>query len=156
MKVITDDLLDTVTEQAKLSERLRMNYNLHETLDAPIHRMLNALEPDTYLPPHRHLDKEETYLLLRGSLTAFLFDDAGNVVEKILLDSSKGRYGLEIPSGVWHTIIVHESGTVIFEIKQGPYRPLDANELASWAPVTSDKDSIKKYLQLLSSSQSFT
>lgn len=156
MKLITTDLLDAVTEQAKQSERLRMNYNLHETLDAPIHRMLNALEPGTYLPPHRHLAKEETYLLLRGSLTTYFFDDAGRVIEEVLLDPLKGRYGLEIPAGVWHTIVAHESGTVIFEIKQGPYQPLGVNELAPWAPLPADKDNVAKFLQLLIGSRPTT
>ena len=65
MKLITEELLDTVTSQAKENSRLRMNYNFHASMDAPIHRLLNALEPGTYLPPHRHTDKEETYLVLR-------------------------------------------------------------------------------------------
>ena len=65
MKLITEELLDTVTSQAKENSRLRMNYNFHASMDAPIHRLLNALEPGTYLPPHRHTDKEETYLVLK-------------------------------------------------------------------------------------------
>ena len=77
MKLITEELLDTVTSQAKENSRLRMNYNFHASMDAPIHRLLNALEPGTYLPPHRHTDKEETYLVLRGSLLVFFYDDAG-------------------------------------------------------------------------------
>ena len=84
MKLITEELLDTVTSQAKENSRLRMNYNFHASMDAPIHRLLNALEPGTYLPPHRHTDKEETYLVLRGSLLAFFYDDAGNVTDKFL------------------------------------------------------------------------
>jgi cupin fold WbuC family metalloprotein len=82
MKLITEELLDTVTSQAKENSRLRMNYNFHASMDAPIHRLLNALEPGTYLPPHRHTDKEETYLVLRGSLLAFFYDDAGNVTDR--------------------------------------------------------------------------
>ena len=119
MKLITEELLDTVTSQAKENSRLRMNYNFHASMDAPIHRLLNALEPGTYLPPHRHTDKEETYLVLRGSLLAFFYDDAGNVTDKVCLNPSEGKYGLEIPSNTWHSIIALESGTVIFEIKKG-------------------------------------
>ena len=89
MKLITEELLDTVTSQAKENSRLRMNYNFHASMDAPIHRLLNALEPGTYLPPHRHTDKEETYLVLRGSLLAFFYDDAGNVSEVTSLASSQ-------------------------------------------------------------------
>ena len=67
MKLISEELLDSVSHEARESSRLRMNYNFHESLDSPIHRLLNALEPGTYLPPHRHTDKEETYVVLRGS-----------------------------------------------------------------------------------------
>lgn len=138
MKLITEELLDEVTSQAKVNPRLRMNYNFHVSMDEPVHRMLNALEPDTYLPPHRHVDKEETYLLLRGSMWVIFYDDYGNVTDKVLLNPLEGKYGLEIPSGTWHSIIVLESGTVIFEIKKGPYSPLPPEDIASWAPAPSD------------------
>ena len=82
--------------------------------------LLNALEPGTYLPPHRHTGKEDTYLVLRGSLLAFFYDDAGNVTDKVCRNPSEGKYGLEIPSNTWHSIIALESGTVIFDIKKGP------------------------------------
>ena len=140
MKLITEELLDTVTSRAKENSRLRMNYNFHASMDAPIHRLLNALELGTYLPPHRHTGKEETYLVLRGSLLAFFYDDAGNVTDKVCLNPSEGKYGLEIPSNTWHSIIALESGTVIFEIKKGPYQPLPSEDLASWAPQTSEKN----------------
>lgn len=147
LKLITEELLDTVTSQAKENSRLRMNYNFHASMDAPIHRLLNALEPGTYLPPHRHTDKEETYLVLRGSLLAFFYDDAGNVTDKVCLNPSEGKYGLEIPSNTWHSIIALESGTVIFEIKKGPYQPLPSEDLASWAPQTSDTEGIKAFMK---------
>lgn len=147
MKLITEELLDTVTAQAKENPRLRMNYNLHTTMDAPVHRMLNALEPDTYLPPHRHTDKDETYLVLRGSLLAFFYDEVGNVTEKVCLNPVKGKYGLEIPPCTWHSIIALESGTVIFEIKKGPYQPLPLQDLASWAPAATDVEGIKAFMK---------
>ena len=134
MKLITEELLDTVTSRAKENSRLRMNYNFHASMDAPIHRLLNALEPGTYLPPHRHTDKEETYLVLRGSLLAFFYDDAGNVTDKVCLNT-------------WHSIIALESGTVIFEIKKGPYQPLPSEDLASWAPQASDVEGIKAFMK---------
>ncbi|MBP6066014.1 WbuC family cupin fold metalloprotein [Bacteroides sp.] len=149
MKLITKDLLDSVTNQAKENPRLRMNYNFHESMDAPIHRMLNALEPGTYLPPHRHKnpDKEEIYLILRGSLMAILFDEEGNPIEKINLDPSKGMYGMEIPAGVWHCIVVLEPGTVIYEIKEGPYAPLTPENLAPWAPDVADKAGAEAFMK---------
>lgn len=147
MKLITEELLDAVTSQAKENSRLRMNYNFHATMDAPIHRLLNALEPGTYLPPHRHRDKEETYLVLRGSLLAFFYDEAGDVTEKVLLNPSEGKYGLEIPPCTWHSIVALESGTVIFEIKKGPYSPLSPEDLASWAPAASDEEGAKGFMK---------
>lgn len=150
MKLITETLLDSVTEQAKANARLRMNYNLHESMDAPIHRLLNALEPGTYLPPHRHQDKVETYLVLRGSLLAFFFDEEGNITEKVCLNPADGNYGLEIPAGTWHSIVVQQSGTVIFEVKKGPYQPLPPEDLAPWAPAATDVEGIKAYLEALS------
>lgn len=147
MKLITEELLDAVTSQAKENPRLRMNYNFHAEMDAPIHRLLNALEPGTYLPPHRHRDKEETYLVLRGSLLAFFYDEAGDVTEKVLLNPSEGKYGLEIPPCTWHSIVALESGTVIFEIKKGPYSPLSPEDLASWAPAASDAEGAKAFMK---------
>lgn len=147
MKLITEELLDNVTAQAKENDRLRMNYNFHETMDAPVHRMLNALEPGTYLPPHRHSDKEETYLVLRGRLMAFFYDEEGNVTEKICLNPLEGRYGLEIPPRTWHSIIALESGTVIFEIKKGPYQPLSPEDMATWAPAPDDVEGVKAFVE---------
>lgn len=149
MKLITEDLLNTVTDQAKENARLRMNHNFHDSMDAPIHRMLNALEPGTYLPPHRHKnpDKEEIYLILRGDLVAILFDEEGNPAEKINLNPSKGVYGIEIPPGVWHCIVVRESGTVIYEIKQGPYAPLTPDNLAPWAPDVTDVEGATAFMK---------
>lgn len=147
MKLISDELLDGVTSEAQASPRLRMNYNFHASLDAPIHRLLNALEPGTYLPPHRHTDKEETYVVLRGSLLAFFFDDLGNITDKVTLNPSAGVYGLEIPSGTWHSIISLETGTVIFEIKSGPYAPLPSGDIAPWAPAPSDLEGAAVFMK---------
>ena len=82
MKIIDKQLLDKTSEQAKQSPRLRMNYNFHERLDDPVNRLLNAMEPDTYIRPHRHLnpDKDEIFLLLRGKAVVFIFDDQGGSI----------------------------------------------------------------------------
>ena len=112
-----------------------------------IQRLLNALEPGTYLPPHRHTDKEETYVVLRGSLLTFFYDDLGNVIEKVNLNPSVGVYGVEIPSGTWHSIIALEPGTVIFEIKSGPYKPLPPEDIAPWAPAPSDLEGAAVFMK---------
>ena len=148
MKLITTTLLDSVTAAAEKSARLRMNYNFHDSLDEPLHRLLNAVEPGTYLPPHRHKnpDKVEIYTVLRGSLITFLFDDAGNITEYVELNPLKGMYGMEIPAGRWHSIVVLEPGTVIYEIKLGPYAPLAAENFAPWAPYAANIEEAIKYM----------
>lgn len=149
MYLITESLLNEVSAQAEQSPRLRMNYNFHESPDAPVQRMLNALEPGTYLPPHRHAnpDREEMYIVLRGRLLTLFFDEDGQVTERVELAPSEGRYGIEIPAGVWHSIIVLEKGTVIYEAKQGPYIPLSKDNLAPWAPEATDKEAVADYME---------
>lgn len=129
MKLIDKNLLDKVTAEAKANARLRMNYNFHETLDAPAQRLLNALEPGTVLPIHRHRHTAETYVLLRGRLNILFYNEQKQITERYELDPQKGVYGVNIPRGQWHTIEVLCSGTVIFEVKDGPYIPIDHNDM---------------------------
>lgn len=151
MKLITEELLDQVSREAEKNPRLRMNHNFHESPASPIQRMLNALEPGTYLPPHRHKnpDREEMYLVLRGRLITFFFDDDGNVTDRMELSPAEGKYGIEIPPDVWHSIIVLEKETVIYEAKQGPYIPLSKENLAPWAPDVNDVEAVKAFMKKL-------
>lgn len=126
--IINNKLLDEVTAQAKASERLRMNYNLHESLDAKAQRLLNALEPGTVLPIHRHPHTAETYILLRGCIDVMFYDETGAEVQRFALNPLTGNYGVHIPKGQWHTLEVLESA-VIMEVKDGPYKPLDPEDL---------------------------
>lgn len=127
--LINNNLLDQVTKQAKESERLRMNYNLHDSLDAKAQRLLNALEPGTVLPIHRHRHTAETYIVLRGSIIVIFYDDNKIPVEQHLISPEQGVYGVHIPAGQWHTLEVKESGTVIFEVKDGPYASLGEEDI---------------------------
>lgn len=129
MLTITDQLLDTISTQAAENPRLRMNFNFHEGAESLSQRLLNALEPGTVLPVHRHRHTQETYVLLRGRLLMQTFDEHKNVVDELELDPLKGVYGVNIPMGVWHTITVLEPGTVIFECKDGPYAPLGEEDM---------------------------
>ena len=129
MKIINKDLLDEITRQAKESPRLRMNYNLHDNLDAKAQKLLNALEPGTILPIHRHPNTTETYLLLRGKLNVILYNDKKEVLETMHLDTANGNYGLDIPAGQWHSVEALESGTVILEVKDGPYIPFQPEDI---------------------------
>jgi len=129
MKIIDQNLLDNLTEEASKNERLRKNYNLHEKLDDPVQRLLNALEPGTDLPIHRHKNTEETYMLVRGGMRVLFYNDKKEITESVMFSSKAGSYGISIPKGQWHTIDSIEKGTVIFEVKQGPYSPLEADDI---------------------------
>lgn len=129
MKIIDSELLDGICKQAKENPRLRMNYNLHTELDEPVQRLLNALEPGTEIPVHRHRHSDETYLVIRGSLFVILFDENKKLLNKVLLDPKEGTYGVSVPAGQWHSIEVLESDTVIFEIKEGPYMALKSEDI---------------------------
>ena len=118
--VIDKELLDKVTEQAKASPRLRMNYNFHQSLDEKCHRFLNAVEPGADIPIHHHPTKEESFILLRGIVRLTTYNDEGTIIEDIILDPLQGRYGVNIGKNVWHTIEALES-SVIFECKEGPF-----------------------------------
>ena len=129
MQRIDTNLLNGVTAQAKESPRLRMNYNFHASLEAKAQRLLNALEPGTVLPVHRHPHTAETYLLLRGKIRVMFYNEAKEEPESTVLDPLTGDYGVHIPVGQWHTLEVLESGSVLFEVKDGPYTPLGEDDL---------------------------
>lgn len=127
--LIDEKLLDEVTEQAKASDRLRMNYNLHDSLEAKAQRLLNALEPGTVLPVHRHRHTAETYIVLRGCIRVLFYNDDKVLTDEFLVHPDEKVYGVHIPAGQWHTLDVLESGTVIFEVKDGPYAPLQPDDI---------------------------
>lgn len=122
MKKIDKQLLDEISAQAKASPRLRMNYNFHQSLDDLCHRMLNAVEPGTEVPIHRHPEKAESFVILRGKVRATTYRDDGSVIDDVVLCREDGIYGVDIPKNVWHKIEALES-SVIFECKQGPFVP---------------------------------
>ena len=126
--ILNDELLDKVTAEAQASPRLRMNFNLHESLDAKAQRLINVLLPGTVLPIHRHRHTAETYVLLRGKMSVVFYDGTGAQVERYLLDPTIGNYGVQIPKGQWHTVEVIEP-SAIFEVKDGPYMPLDPEDM---------------------------
>lgn len=144
---IDDELLDEVTRKARVSPRLRMNYNFHYGPDDTLQRMLNAMEPGTYLRPHKHEDpdKREAFFALRGSLCILEFNDSGEIVDHTILDARKGSYGAEIPERTWHSIIALETGSVAYEVKDGPYVPITDKNFASWAPAEGSPE-VKAYL----------
>ena len=126
---ITQEILDNLTAQAKASERLRMSMDLRTSGEDQSQRMLNAVEPGTPLPIHRHRGSAETVVIVRGRLKERFYNDAGEMTEEILMEVGGDCSVLQIPAGQWHDIDVLESGTVIFEAKDGAYAPLGEEDL---------------------------
>ena len=151
MVLIDDDLLDRTSEKALRAPRLRMNHNFHTREDEPVNRLLNAMEPGTYLPVHRHTapSKRESIVVLRGRLAAFVVDDRGRIAQRAVVDPSLGVYGFDIAPGVWHGSLVLEPGTVVFEVKPGPYVPVGAVDLAPWTPAADDAEAVGRFLAWL-------
>lgn len=134
--IFDNKFLDDLTYQAKAAPRLRMNFDLRNSAEDSSQRMLNALEPGTVVPVHRHHMTSETIVVLRGAIKEIFFDESGAVMWEYLLraggqsgdrasdsDTVFAGYGLNIPAGQWHTVEALEPGTVILEVKDGPYVP---------------------------------
>lgn len=129
---ITQTLLNQLTEQAKASPRLRMNYDLRNSTEDKSQRMLNAIEPGSPLPIHRHKDTTETVVCLRGRLVEEYYDELERIcTEAIELSPNGPVVALNIPAGQWHTVRALESGTVIMEVKDGPYEPIGDEDILS-------------------------
>ena len=123
---ITQALLDSLTEQAKASPRLRMNMDLRNSAEDQSQRMLNAIEPGSPLPIHRHQKTSETVVCLRGRLVWEFYDELERIcTERIELSPNGPIVALNVPQGQWHTVKALESGSVIMEVKDGPYEALN-------------------------------
>ena len=127
--LISQSLLDTLTAQAKASPRLRQNYDLRNSENDLSQRMLNALEPGTELPIHRHLKSSESVAMLRGKAVWIFYDDQGHETNRHLIEAGGENPGIVVPMGQWHKLECLESGTVIMECKDGAYEPLKEEEL---------------------------
>ena len=126
---ITQSLLEELTAQAKASPRLRMNLDLRNSASDGSQRMLNAIEPGSPLPIHRHRFSSETVVCLRGHLQEVFYNDSGEVTDIIDLAPNGDCVALNIPIGQWHTVEVLESGTVIMEVKDGAYEPIGPEDM---------------------------
>ena len=127
--VIDKSVMDELTAKAKASERLRANLDLRNSSDDFFQRMLNAIEPGTVMPIHRHKSSSETCICIRGHFEEYFYDEQGNLTDTI--DMVPGGVMLNIEKGQWHSLKCLESGTVLFEAKDGAYRPLDEDEIMS-------------------------
>ena len=120
-----------------------MNYNFHQ-LEDPVQRFLNAIEPGSYVQPHRHKEplRDEAFVILRGKGSVFIFDDQGNIQDYTVLNSKVGSFGVDIPGGVFHSILSLEKRSVFYEIKSGPYIPVADKDFATWAPKENSSEAL--------------
>lgn len=125
--IITKEILDELTEQAKASPRLRANLDLRNSAEDSSQRMLNALEPGTLMPIHRHRGTSETCVCIRGHFEEYFYDEKGSLTETV--DMVPGGTVLNIEAGQWHSLKCLESGTILLEAKDGPYAPLAEDEI---------------------------
>jgi len=133
MKLITSDLIDELIVQAGANARHRTHRNVHESLSDPVQRLFVASRLQSYFRPHRHPDKWEFALVIRGLFDVMVFNDAGRIIERVSLGPDADAIGFEIPENTWHSWVTMADGSVFFETKEGPY---DAriSEFASWSP----------------------
>lgn len=140
MKVFSSDYLNELTAQAQGSPRKRQHRNIHESYADPCQRLFNAIEPGSYIPPHRHAadPRDELLIAVRGLMALVEFDEQGKVTGVVRFGASRNGEGLavgaEVSANTWHTVIALEPGCVLLEVKAGPFRPNQPKDLAPWAP----------------------
>lgn len=149
-QIINRELFDRVSSEAQAAPRRRKNFNFHAAEAEASHRLLNAMEPDSYIPPHCHQDasKDESIIALAGQFGVVFFDHEGNVTGTATLVPGGEAVGVNIPHGVFHSLVALEPGSIFFEAKAGPYKALEPAEKASWAPAEGDPGA-EAYLNFL-------
>lgn len=152
MKIIDQNRLDQLSREAVASERRRKNLNMHDDSADLCQRLFNALEPGTYIRPHRHLNppKPECFMAVRGRMALIVFDDNGEFEQVVAFGAGCDALAIELRPGQWHTLLALEPGSVFFETKPGPYVPVPAEDFAPWAPAEGAPET-KDYLTRLMS-----
>lgn len=154
MKVFTANYLNELTTQAHGSPRKRQFSNIHESHADPCQRLFNAIEPGSYIRPHRHAadPRDELLIGVRGFMALVTFDEQGMVTGVIRFgEGGNGdtlAVGVEVPANTWHTVIALEPGSVLLEVKAGPFDPNQPKDLAPWAPDEGGLNA-KQYLEKL-------
>jgi len=136
MLKISQNQLNELKQKAADSPRLRAMHNIHVSFDDTIHRMLNCLQMDTYVQPHTHTipEKREMFVLISGKAVAIQFSDEGEITDYCILQKDTEYQIIEFPAKVMHTIISLEDGTILLEVKDGPWKSTDDKKFATWAP----------------------
>lgn len=146
LKTLGTESLEALSCAARQAPRLRMNRNFHPGLEDPVQRLAIAMEQGTYVRPHRHPTTWEVLIPLQGEFEVVVFED-GIVTQRIVLGAA-GERVLELPAGTWHSVISRQTGSVVFEVKQGPYMPTPAADFADWAPAEGD-EAVAGFMQFL-------
>lgn len=145
IKCLTESLMNMIAQEARTSPRQRKNYNFHEPSER-VQRFLNVLQPGTYVRPHRHLRPQgvsafEFFLVLQGAVGVLFFNDAGEVIQVEKISATGTTHGLEVGAGIFHSLIALEPDTVMFELKEGPYIPLEDKDFLQGFPLESTPES---------------
>ena len=154
MKAYDAQYLNDLTSQAKNSPRLRQRQNIHQSYQDPRHRLFNAIEPGSYIRPHRHASepREELLIGIRGSMLLIMFDEQSSITGILRFSSEKYGSGLvaaaEVPSSNWHIKVALLIGCVLLEVKASPFDPNRPKDLSPWAPEE-DSQAVESYLQYL-------
>lgn len=148
---IDSELMDKVSSEARLSPRLRMNHNFHRSTDEPVNRLINVMHRGSYLPVHRHLNpsRDESCIVLRGRVGVTFYDEQGNMIDSRQVGEGCDCLGYDIEAGVWHGLVVLEDDTVLFEVKQGPFAPILAENIAPWTPAADDEQGVARFIEEL-------
>jgi cupin fold WbuC family metalloprotein len=148
--------LDVLSQTAEQSSRKRQHKNIHHHYNEPCQRLFNAIGIVSYIRPHRHLidPKDECLIAVRGLMSLVVFDDIGQVQQVIRFGAQTNEaqqaisVGVNLPTGVWHTVIAEVPGSILFEVKSGPFNPEQAKEYATWAPAENTPEAAEYLMEL--------
>lgn len=157
MKMLDIALMEELSAQAKANARLRQHFNLHGSYDEPSQRLLNAMEIGSYIRPHRHLadPKPESFVGIRGKMSLLIFNNAGQIEKIIPFGPKEDVVGVDLPSGIWHTVVCLDEGSIFYETKPGPYNPIHKQDIAPWAPEEGSPEAAKYLVELVAAVRSF-
>ncbi|WNG51581.1 cupin fold metalloprotein, WbuC family [Archangium minus] len=148
--VLSRSLVEEVAESSRTSPRRRIILPFHKKEDELLHRMLNVIQPDSYVRPHRHLEppKAEAWVVLRGALAFFTFEEEGRVRDCLSLEAGGEQFGVDLAPGIFHGLIALAPDTVLFEVKNGPYAPANEKSFAPWAPEEGTPEAVSYLARL--------
>ena len=149
-KILGNREFDQLAMKSMQNDRGRLNINLHDDLEDPFQRMVVAIQPDSYVIPHRHSNpaKPECFVGLKGSIGLIIFDESGEIVRAIRLGPNEENQVCDLAAGTYHTAIALEPNSVFLEAKPGPYSPISTEDVPAWAPA-SNSATVRKYQEML-------